>query len=134
MARTAKLTCQNSVIELLEIHDKKCVFNVPHLTPIIQRNQQVYFSEAHEMLMETACCRSACAFLELKKKNSRKQKYSFPSPQSLPEANGFFSCSLKIHNFYTSPLLPPAFIPHLLWASPQFRCPIPAKLPLCTNA
>lgn len=34
---------------------RKRGFNVPHLTPLIQRSQQVYFWEALEMLMETAC-------------------------------------------------------------------------------
>lgn len=70
------------------------MFNVPHLTPIIQRNQQVHFSKAHEMLMETACSHSARAFLELKK-NSRKEKHTSPSPQSPPEAKRAFQSPFK---------------------------------------
>lgn len=54
----------------------------------------MYFSEAHEMLMETACSHSAYALLELKK-NSQKEKYSFPSPQSPPEAERVFQSLLK---------------------------------------
>lgn len=64
------------------------MFNVPHLTPIIQRNQQVYFSEAHEMLMETACCRSACAFLELKRTVGNKNILS-PLPRACQRQMAF---------------------------------------------
>lgn len=112
---------------------------------LIQRNQQVYFSEAHEMLMETACSHSACAFLELKK-NSQKEKNTLSSlPRALQRQRvRFFSLSLKIQHFCSFPLLQPAFIPRFcvlhhgsdaLFQQTSLHAPIPKYrgTSLCTT-
>lgn len=67
-------------------------------------------------------------------KQSERKKYSFPSPQSPPEAKGeFFQSLLKDPAFLFFSTASASIYPPLLCASPWFRHPVPANFPVCAK-